>query len=289
MSSIINDAPASAQTPHLTIRPSGRWAALNLREVWQFRDLLMTLAMRDVKLRYRQTAIGAAWVILQPLISALIFFVIFTRIAQLPTAGVPAFAFIFSGQLAWNAFANTLTKSSGSLVGNAHLVSKVFFPRLVLPLSTVFSTLIDFGVAFVMMVILMFGYHIVPSWSLLLLPVWLLLLLLLAMGVGLVAAAANVQYRDVGYVLPVVIQFLQYASPVAYATSVVHKLGHWSFLYFLNPLASLLEAFRWSLFGLGHNAVHWPFLVYSSVLSVFVFVAGAFQFKKMEKRFADVI
>ncbi len=288
MSSTVHEGDAVAKTPHLTIRPSSRWSALNLGEVWQFRDLLMTLAMRDVKLRYRQTAIGAAWVILQPLISALIFFFLFSRIGGFPTDGIQPFAFIFAGQLAWNVFSNTLTKASASLVGNAHLVSKVFFPRLVLPLSTVFSTLIDFGVAFVMLVVLMVAFHIVPGWGILLLPVWLVLLLMLALGVGLVAAAANVQYRDIGYVLPVLTQFLMYGSPVGYATSiVVHKLGHWSFLYFLNPLAPLLEAFRWSLFGKGH--VHWAFVAYAAVLSVLVFVAGAFQFKKMERKFADVI
>jgi lipopolysaccharide transport system permease protein len=289
MSSTIQEAPARpAQVPHLRIRPSTRWAALNLREVWQFRDLLMTLAARDVKLRYRQTALGAAWVILQPLLAAGIFSFVFNRIAGLKTGTIPPFVFTFASMLAWSIFSTTLTKSSMSLVGNANLVSKVFFPRLVLPLSTVFSTLLDFVVASVLMIILMVMYHIVPSWSVVLLPVWLLLFLMLSLGIGLIAAAANVQYRDIGYILPVVVQFLQYASPVAYATDVVvRKLGHWSFLYFLNPLAPLLEAFRWSLFGRG--AVHWPYLAYAAVLSILVFLAGAFQFKKMERKFADVI
>ncbi len=288
MSSLLNETPAgAAPVPHLTIRPSSRWSALNLGEVWQFRDLLMTLATRDVKLRYRQTAIGAAWVILQPLLAAGIFSFVFNRLAGLKTDGIPPIVFTFCGMLAWSVFANTLGKSSGVLVGNAQLVSKVYFPRLVLPLSTVFSTLIDFGVALGMMFVLMAIYHIVPHWQILLLPVWLLLLLMLALGVGLVAAAGMVQYRDVGYVLPVVVQFLQYASPVAYSTNIVHKLGHWSFLYFLNPLAPLLEAFRWSM--LGRGSVHWHFLILAAVLSVLVFIGGAFQFKKSERRFADVI
>lgn len=287
MSSIINEPSSSAQTPLLTIRPSGRWAALNLGDVWQFRDLLMTLAMRDIKLRYRQTAMGAAWVVLQPLIASLIFFVIFSRVAHMPTDGLPAFAFIFAGQLAWNAFATTLTKSSASLVGNSQLVSKVYFPRLVLPLSTIFSTLLDFGVGFVMMIVLMIAFHVTITWAILLLPVWLLLILLLAMGVGLVAAAANVQYRDVGYILPVILSFMMYASPVFYSAHAIHVLGRWSFLYFLNPMAPLLQVFRWSLFG--HSVVPWGFLIYASLISVFVFVAGAFQFKKMERKFADVI
>jgi lipopolysaccharide transport system permease protein len=288
MNSTLHEVSSGTPTPYLTIRPSSRWSALKLWEVWQFRDLLVTLAMRDVKLRYRQTVIGIAWVILQPLITSLIFFLIFSRVGGFPMDGIKPFAFIFAGQLAWNVFNTTLTKASASLVGNSQLVSKVYFPRLVLPLSTVFSALIDFGVSLVMMVILMIVFHIVPGWSILLLPVFVLMLLLLALGVGLAAAAANVQYRDVGYVLPVITQFLFFASPVGYATSiVVHKLGHWSFLYFLNPLTPLLEAFRWSLFS--RTPVHWPFLVYACLLSVFVFVAGAFQFKKMERMFADVI
>ena len=291
MSSTVNEIPSGvAPVPHLTIRPSSRWSALNLAEVWQFRDLLMTLAARDVKLRYRQTAIGAAWVIIQPLLAAGIFSFVFNRIAGLSTDGIPGIVFTFAGMLAWSVFANTLGKSSGVLVGNSQLVSKVYFPRLVLPLSTVFSTLIDFGVALIMMGVLMAIYHVVPHWSLLLLPVWLLLMLMLSLGIGLVAAAAMVQYRDVGYVLPVVTQFLQYASPVAYSTSIiVHKLHSHAYLYFLNPLASLLEAFRWSMLGLNAGAVHWHFVIYAAVLSVAVFVGGAFQFKKMERRFADVI
>lgn len=289
MSSLLNETPSgAAPVPHLTIRPSSRWSALNLGEVWQFRDLLMTLAGRDIKLRYRQTAIGAAWVVLQPLLAAGIFSLVFNKIAGLPTGHIPPFIFTFAGMLAWSVFANTLGKSSGVLVGNSQLVSKVFFPRLVLPFSTVFSSLLDFGVSLGMMVVLLALFYPHVHWTVLLLPVWLLLFLMLALGIGLVASAAMVQYRDVGYVLPVVIQFLQYGSPVAYSTDViVHKLHHWSFLYFLNPLAPLLEAFRWSM--LGQGTVHWHYLIYAAVLSVFVFVAGAFQFKKMERKFADVI
>ena len=275
------------EKPAFTIRPSSRWAALKLGEVWQFRDLLLTLAMRDVKLRYRQTAMGVAWVILQPLIAAGVFSLVFSRLAGLPTGGVPPFVFTFAGMLAWNLFNNTLTKSGGALVGNTNLVSKVYFPRLILPLSTVFSTLLDFCVAFVMVLVLMLAFHVTPGWGILLLPVWTLLLVALALGFGLAASAAMVKYRDVAFMLPVILMFLLYASPVGYEASVANKLGHWSFLYFLNPLAPLLEAFRWSL--LGRGVVHWHFLIYAAVLSVLVFVAGAFHFKKSEREFADVI
>lgn len=291
MSSTANSVPSPpAAKPYLTIRPSTHWSALNLPEVWQFRDLLMTLAARDVKLRYRQTALGVIWVVLQPLMAAAVYVFVFYKLAGLSTGRIPAVPFIFSGLLAWNAFSGTLTKTSGSLVGNAHLVSKVFFPRLVLPLSSVFGTLIDFGVSFVILAVMMAVCHIAPGWSLLLLPVWLLVMQLLALGVGLVTAALTVQYRDVGFVLPVVTQYLQFASPVLYATfQVTTHLGRWSSLYYLNPLASLLEAFRWSLFGLRAGGVHWAYLAYAVVFSLLVLVGGAFQFKKMERKFADVI
>ena len=281
------DAPIK---PYLTIRPSKGWAALNLRELWQFRDLLTTLAGRDIKLRYRQTALGAAWVILQPLMAAGIFSFVFGGVAKLPSDGVPYFLFAYAGLLAWNAFNNTLTKASGCLVGNAQLVSKVFFPRLVLPLSTLFSTLIDFGVALGMMVVLLIAYRVTPGIGILLLPVWLLLILLLSVGVGMFTSALTVSYRDVQYVLPVLTQFLLYASPVAYAVSAVP--GRLRTVYFLNPLSGLLDAFRWSLLGGGHSKVAPPnpaALAYSAVFSIGVFVWGAFAFKKMERKFADVI
>lgn len=290
MSSTLNQTQApSAPKPHLTIRPSSHWSALNLHEVWQFRDLLMTLAARDVKLRYRQTAMGAAWVVLQPLLAALVFSFLFNKVARLPTGTIPPFVFTFAGLMAWNAFAGTLAKASGALVGNAHLVSKVFFPRLVLPLSTLFSTLIDFGVTLVIMLALMGFYHVTPDWHIVLLPIWIFALLTLAMGIGLVAAAVTVQYRDVGFILPVLTQYLQYASPVAYATAVVtaHLGPRWTAVYFLNPIVSLLEAFRWSLLGTGD--VHWGYVIYAVIISVVILVLGAFQFKRMERKFADVI
>ena len=268
------------------IQPSSGWAALNLKEVWQFRDLLLSLAGRDVKLRYRQTALGALWVVLQPLIAAGVFSLVFGRVAKLPSDGLPYFLFSYAGLLAWNAFSGTLTKSSTCLVGNSQLVSKIYFPRLVLPLSTLCSTLIDFGVALAMMVVLLVVYHITPHLGLLLLPVWLLLILMLALGFGLMAAALTVSYRDVQYVLPVLMQFALYASPIAYALSAVpHSLRPF---FFLNPLSGLLEAFRWSLLGTPHH-LEWGPVGYSAALAAVVFVAGAFAFKKMERKFADVI
>ncbi len=276
--------------PHLTIQPTAGWQAINLRELWQFRDLLTTLAQRDVKLRYRQTALGVVWVILQPLISAGIFSFVFGKVANLPAPkGVPYFVFSYAGLLAWNVFANTLGKTSGCLLANSNLVSKVYFPRMALPLSTMFSTLIDFGVALAMMVVLMAINHVVPTVAVLLLPVWLLFILLLAMGIGMYTSALMVSYRDVQFILPVVTQFLLYGSPVAYMLSyALTKIPHGlrSF-YLLNPLAGLLEAFRWSL--IGHQSLLVGPVVYGAIVSILVFIGGAFSFKKMERKFADVI
>ena len=276
----------SAPKPHLTIQPTTGWQAINVKELWQFRDLLTTLAQRDVKLRYRQTALGVVWVILQPLIAAVIFAFVFGKVAKLPSApGVPYLVFSYAGLLAWNAFNSTLTKTSGCLLSNSNLVSKVYFPRLALPFSTVFSTLIDFAVALLMMVLLMAINHVVPTAAVLLLPVWLLLVVLLAMGVGLYVSALMVSYRDVQFILPVATQFLLYASPIAYSAALIpHK---YKLIFQINPLTGLLEAFRWSL--LGTAAPVWSVVAYAAAVSVLVFVLGTFSFQKMERKFADVI
>ena len=283
--------------PHLIIRPSRGWQALDLRQVWQFRDLLSTLAQRDVKLRYRQTALGAIWVVLQPLIAAGIFSFVFGTVAGLQSGNVPPIVLSYAGLLCWNLFAGTLSKCSNVLVANTQLVSKVYFPRLVLPFSTVYSSLIDFGVAASMMAVLMLIYRVVPGWGLLLLPLWMLLTLILSVGCGLFLSALMVSYRDVQYIVPVAINFLLYASPVAYEVSTaLEKLSGkvspegvmWAKAAFLaNPLAGLLEAFRWSLFG--GPAPIWGAVAYSAACAIAVFIAGAFAFKRMEKRFADVI
>jgi len=223
--------------------------------------------------------------VLQPLIGAGIFSFVFGKVAKVPTDGVPYFLVSYVGLLAYTVFSGTLTKVSGCLVGNAQLISKVFFPRLVLPLSNVFSTLIDFGVALVMAIILSLSFGYSPGWHILLLPVWLALILMLSMGIGLYAAALMVSYRDVQYILPVATQFFLYASPVAYPLNAVPAKYHALYLY--NPMAGLIEAFRWSLIGRGELPVG-P-LFYSAAWAVIAFVAGAFAFKNMEKKFADVI
>lgn len=279
------EASPPARRPHFTIRPSRGWVALNLREMWKFRDLLLALAGRDVKLRYKQTALGVIWVVLQPLMAAGIFSFVFGTVAKLPSGGIPYFLFSYAGLLGWNLFSSVLGKVSGSLVGNAHLISKVFFPRLILPLSSLPSALLDFAVAGVMLGVLLVVYHVAPGWGILLMPLWIGLLLMLATGVGLFATSLMVSYRDVGYVLPVALQILLYASPIAYALSAVP--AHLRFWFSLNPLSPIFEAIRWSVFGQG--ALDLPLLAYSAAGSALVLVAGIFSFKRMERKFADII
>lgn len=271
--------------PQVKIRPPGPFSPLALGELWQYRDLFMALAVRDVKLRYKQTALGVIWVILQPLMGAIIFTLVFNKVAKLESGALPYIVFAYAGLLGWNAFNSTLTKASACVVQNSQLVSKVFFPRLILPLSTVLSTLIDFAVGMAVMVILMAWYGVVPGVGILLLPVLLGLLILLAVGLGLYTSALMVQYRDLQYAIPVLMQFLLYASPVGYAVSAVPE--KWRSLYFLNPITGLLETFRWSL--LGHGGLNLGYLGYSAAVVVGLFIFGTFAFKRMERRFADVI
>jgi lipopolysaccharide transport system permease protein len=276
---------APTRLPLLTIRAGTGWKAINLTELWAFRDLLFTLAGRDLRLRYKQTVLGVAWVVIQPLMAAGIFSFVFGRVARMPSDGVPYFIFSYAGLMGWNLFSGTLTKVSGSLVGNSHLISKVFFPRLILPLSSVPSSLVDFGVTAIMMLGLMALHGVGLSWGLLLLPVWTAMLLALATGIGLWTTSLMVSYRDVGYVVPVALQMLLYASPVAYAVSAVpESLRAW---FQLNPLVPVLEAFRWSLLGSGQ--LNWPALGWAGGAISVVFVLGLFSFKRMERQFADVI
>jgi lipopolysaccharide transport system permease protein len=279
----------AAQQPLLTLRPPRGWTALNLREIWQFRDLMFSLAGRDLKLRYKQTVLGVIWVILQPLMAAGVFSFVFGKLASFPSDGVPYFLFSYAGLLGWNLFNGTLTKASGCLVGNSQLISKVFFPRLVLPLSGILTTMIDFSVAIAMLGVMMVLYRVIPGWQLVLLPVWMAILLLISLGVGLVTAALAVSYRDVQYILPVATQILLYGSPIAYGLSTVMKklTPETRFLYLLNPIAAPLEAFRWSLLNTTPPPING--LIYSAVMAVVIFIVGAYSFKRMERQFADVI
>lgn len=276
---------STMEKPLLKIRPPRGWAALALSDVWVYRDLLVTLAERDIKVRYKQTALGVIWVVLQPLIGAAIFTFVFGRVARMSSDGVPYMVFSFAGLLGWNAFNSTLTRASASVVDNSRMVSKIYFPRLILPLSTIGSASIDFAVSGVVMIVMMFIYHVHAGWPLLLMPVFLLLLFMAAIGVGLYTSALMVSYRDLQYALPPFMQFLLYASPVAYAASSVP--ASLRSIYYLNPLAALLEGFRWSILGTGQPQA--SALVYSVAVVIVVFLIGLFSFKRMERKFADVI
>jgi len=282
---IVTDKTGASPQPFLTIRPPGLWSPFALGEVWSYRDLLWALAVRDVKLRYRQTALGIVWVVLQPLLAAGIMSFLFGFIAKLPSNGLPYFLLSYTGMLGWQAFNGTLTKASQCIVGNSQLVSKVYFPRLILPLSTVLSTLLDFAVGFVLLLVLMGIYDIRPHASLLVLPLLLFLLIALAVGVGLWVSALMVTYRDLQYVIPYFMQLLMYASPVAFTVLAVPE--NFQVFLFLNPLTGLLEAFRWAIVGQG--TISGIAIVYSVVVTVLAFILGAFAFKRMERSFADVI
>jgi len=272
--------------PLVSIRATRGWSALNFLEVWQFRDLMFTMAGRDLKLRYRQTALGAIWVVAQPLLGAGIFSFIFQIVAGLKSPnGIPFFVFMFAGLMAWGLFGSAVGRTNASIGNNSNLIAKVYFPRFVLPLSSLFSTLIDFTVSLAMMIVLLIIFNIHPGWGLLLLPVWIVLLLLMAMGIGLFAASLSIRYRDINILLPVFMQFLMYGSAVIVATSSIPE--KYRFYYLLNPLVSIIEAFKWSLFGVGE--IRWNYLIYGAITSVALFLIGCLTFKRMERGFADVI
>jgi lipopolysaccharide transport system permease protein len=256
------------------------------RELWEFRGLLFRFAARDITLRYRQTALGAIWVILQPLLGAGILSFVFGNVANLEApAGIPYFVFTMMGTVAWTAFSQVTTRSSGSLIANASLVQKVYFPRLVLPISTVLSTMVDVGVSLVLVLVLLAVNGVAPTAALLTFPLWLALFVVLGLGIGLAAGALMVRFRDVQYVLPVGVQMLLFLSPVAYTLAQVPASART--LYELNPLAGLLEGFRWSLLGSSPPSV--GLAVYSIVVSLVLFVVGVLVFHRMERGFADVI
>ena len=271
--------------PVLEIRPPQGWSSLGLRELWEYRELLYFLMWRDVKVRYKQTALGVAWVVLQPLLMMLIFTLFFGKLGGIPSDGVPYPVFTFCALLPWQLFAHALTESSNSLVGNQNLLTKVYFPRLVVPISAVLGGLVDFAIAFVILLILMAYFGIVPGVAILTLPFFILLAVMTALGVGLWLSALNVQYRDVRYTIGFLIQFWLFATPVAYPSSLIPE--GWRALYGLNPMAGVVEGFRWAL--LGKAAAPGPLLAVSVGVVMLIFVSGLYYFRRMEETFADLI
>jgi lipopolysaccharide transport system permease protein len=270
--------------PVVTIQPGGAWSALNLRELWTYRELLYFLIWRDVKIRYKQTALGAAWAVIQPLFTMLIFTLIFSRVAGIRSDGIPYPIFAFAALLPWTFFANAITSSGNSLVSSAHLITKVYFPRLLIPAAAVGAGLVDFAVAFVTLIPLMFYYHVQLSLNILLLPIPIVLILLLALGMGMWLSALNVRYRDVRFAVPFMIQIWMFLSPIAYPASVVPE--KWQLLYSLNPVTGIVEGFRSTLLG---QPFKWATLGISAVITLVVLIYSSLQFRKMEKSFADII
>jgi len=276
---------SASSEPVLVIEPSRVWFHLDLAALWQYRELLYFLVWRDLKVRYRQTAIGATWAILQPLMTMVIFTVIFGHFAKIPSDGLPYPIFAYTALLPWTYFASALSRSSSSVVAEAHLISKVYFPRAVLPLAGTVSGIIDFAVAFPLLLGMMMWYGIMPAWGLLALPLFLLLALATALAVGLWCSALNVRYRDVGYTIPFLTQCWMYASPVAYPVSLVPE--NWRFFYSLNPMAGVIEGFRWAL--LGKQGPDFRVMAASAVVVAVLLVGGLVFFKRMENTFVDVV
>ena len=279
-----NQVPVADITP-IRIEPSHGWGSFKLRELWEYRELLYFLAWRDVKVRYKLTQLGAAWAILQPFMTMVIFTVIFGNFAKIPSDGLSYPIFSFTALLPWNFFASGLTRSSNSVVNEAHLISKVCFPRLIVPLSATISGFVDLAIAFIILVGMMAWFAITPTWGALALPLFLLLALFTALGVGLWLSALNVRYRDVGYTIPFLIQFWLFASPVAYPVSVVPE--KWRLLYSLNPMAGVIEGFRWAL--LAKASPDFGVIGVSAIAVLALFWGGLAFFKRMERTFADVV
>ena len=276
----------SIADPHsFRIEPASGWTTLGLRELWHYRELLYFLTWRDVKVRYKQTALGAAWAVIQPLFMMLVFTLSFGKLAKVPSDGFPYPIFSFCALLPWQLFAHALTESSNSLVGNQNLITKVYFPRLVVPIAAVLGGLVDFAIAFVILLGMMVYYGIFPGWQILALPAFILFAIVTALAVGLWLSALNVQYRDVRYTITFLIQFWLFATPVAYPSSLIP--ARWRALYGLNPMAGVVEGFRWSLLGTPDFPGN---LIWASVAVVLLLlVGGLFYFRRMEQEFADVI
>src|SRR3990170_856451 len=263
----------------IIITPSEGWRSLNLRE------LLATLVWRDVSVRYKQTIVGIGWAIIQPIMTMVLFTIIFGNFAKLPSDGIPYPIFTYCALLPWNYFARCLGDSSNSLVESSHLVTKVYFPRLVLPFSRVFAGLVDLSVSLVVLIGMMLWYGTSPTVGLVFLPVFLLIAMVAALGAGLWLTALNVKYRDVKFVVPFLLQFLMFASPVAYSTSIVPE--RWHGIYSLNPMVGVIEGFRWALLG---KPLADPTMMFFPITIIFViFVGGLYYFKRMEKTFADIV
>lgn len=276
---------ATAERSHIRIKPSRGWVSINLGELWRYRELLYFLVWRDIKVRYKQTILGAAWAIIQPFFTMLVFSIFFGKLGKIPSDGMPYPIFAYAALVPWSFFANGLTNGSNTLIANSNLVKKIYFPRLAMPLATLLSGTVDFVLAFSVLLAMMFYYDIVPTVNVVWLPCFLLLAFVTSLGVALWLATMNVQFRDVRYTVPFLTQFWLFATPIAYPSSLIPEA--WRVYYGLNPMAGVVEGFRWALLGTEILPLH--MIAVSSAVALAVLVTGLFYFRRMEKTFADVV
>ena len=280
-----NQAKTLPDKPLVTIEPSGAWVAPDLLDLWAHWELFFFLIWRDVKVRYKQTLLGVLWVIIQPLLTTLIFTLFFGILARVPSEGVPYPVFVFAGLLPWTFFANAVTQSSNSLVGSANLITKVYFPRLIIPSAAVSAGLVDFVIAFLVLLGLMVYYGVAFTWNILMLPPLILLMTLFALGIGMWLSALNVKYRDVRHATPFILQMWMFASPVIYPPTFVPV--NWRWILMLNPMTGIIEGFRVAL--LGRESFVWDELAAAAIITLALLVYSTYAFKRMEKSFADLI
>ncbi len=271
--------------PELIIE-AGRAERQYWRDLWRYRELFYFLAWRDILVRYKQTAIGVAWALLRPFLTMVVFTVVFGRIAKLPSNGVPYPILVFAAMLPWQFFSTSLSEASNSLVGNANLISKVYFPRLIIPAGAVITSLVDFFISFILLAVLMAWYGFIPDWRILALPLFTVIAFLAALGPGLYLTALNVKYRDFRYVIPFIVQFGLFISPVGFSSDVIPE--KWRLLYSINPMVGVIDGFRWSICGRGAS-LYMPGFILSMAVTAFFLWLGIWYFRRTEKTFADVI
>jgi lipopolysaccharide transport system permease protein len=274
------------QVPTTRIEPTKGWVSLKLRELWEYRELLYFLTWRDIKVRYKQTILGAAWAIIQPFFTMIVFSLFFGKLAKVPSDGIPYPIFSYAALVPWTFFSTRLTQASNTLVGEANLIKKVYFPRLAMPMAVVLGGIVDFVLAFVLLLGMMLYYDILPTINIILLPYFLLLIMSTSLGAALWLSAMNVQFRDVRYAVPFIVQFWMFATPIAYPSSLIEN-PILRMVYAINPMVGVIDGFRWAL--LGTDTAPGPLIIVSTLTSLALLVSGAFYFRRMEKTFADVV
>jgi len=268
----------------IIVEPPHGWVPLRLKELWIYRELIFFLTWRDLKVRYKQTLLGASWAILKPVLSMVVFSIFFGNLAKVPSDGIPYPIFNFTALLPWELFAIALTSASKSLVSNSNMITKIYFPRIILPISSILAGLVDFAIGFLVLIGMMAYYRIIPTPAIWTLPLFILLTMITALGVGLWLSALNVLYRDVGYVMPFLTQFWMFITPVVYSTSLLPE--KWRTIYGLNPMAGVVDGFRWALLGIEESAPG-PMLAISAAIAVLILISGLYYFRRMERLFAD--